>query len=85
MTSKAASQEHGIGLNNVKQIVEKYHGEMHFETEDDTVPCRNPAIFIISFLFSTIKYAVFYNSNKKTLYSTIVKPLIHAIVFVARR
>ena len=35
MTSKAASQEHGIGLNNVKQIVEKYHGEMHFETEDD--------------------------------------------------
>ena len=35
MTSKAASQEHGIGLNNVKQIVEKYHGEMHFETEAD--------------------------------------------------
>ena len=23
MTSKAASQEHGIGLNNVKQIVEE--------------------------------------------------------------
>lgn len=35
LTSKAASQEHGIGLNNVKQIVEKYHGEMHFETEAD--------------------------------------------------
>ena len=35
LTSKADSQEHGIGLNNVKKIVEKYHGEMHFETEDD--------------------------------------------------
>ena len=35
LTSKAASQEHGIGLNNVKKIVEKYHGEMHFKTEDD--------------------------------------------------
>lgn len=35
LTSKAASQEHGIGLNNVKQIVEKYHGEMHFKTDDD--------------------------------------------------
>ena len=35
LTSKVASQEHGIGLNNVKKIVEKYHGEMHFETEAD--------------------------------------------------
>lgn len=35
-SSKANSSHHGIGLKNVKEIVEKYHGNLEFESEDKT-------------------------------------------------
>ena len=34
LTLKADRGSHGIGLENVRRIVEKYHGLMETETED---------------------------------------------------
>lgn len=36
LTTKADKELHGIGLNNVKKIVEKYRGIMEISAEKDT-------------------------------------------------
>lgn len=35
-STKDNSKEHGIGTQNIFSIIEKYHGEYHIVTENDT-------------------------------------------------
>ncbi len=37
LTTKEDKVNHGIGLKNVRRIVEKYHGEIEFLFENDTM------------------------------------------------
>lgn len=34
-TKKNATEAHGIGLSNVRRVIEKYDGEMMIDTEDN--------------------------------------------------
>ncbi len=40
LTTKKEKERHGIGLNNVKKIVESYSGDMKVETRDDIFSVR---------------------------------------------
>ena len=35
LTTKKRKEQHGIGLQNVKKIVESYNGNMNIQTEED--------------------------------------------------
>ena len=39
ITSKGDKLKHGIGMSNVKNIVEKYDGECMISTKDNTFSC----------------------------------------------
>lgn len=52
VTTKDDSFEHGIGLANVRNTVEKYHGELIIKTENKKVYCRYYFVYIKQYMIN---------------------------------